>query len=135
MRMLPITCGGEFARGLEAGRDAALALANAVQSDRRFVMPFSPQLDIIVWAIRSRTATESSQHVRRLFEAAGRHDLHLALATLPCTMFAGTAPVAEWDADDLICLACVMKPEHGEWMPEIVRRLRLAANECAIQTV
>jgi len=29
-----------------------------------------------------------------------------------------------WDADEILCLrACVMKPEHMEWLPEIVKRL------------
>jgi hypothetical protein len=34
-------------------------------------------------------------------------------------------PVEFWDEDQITCLrACVMKPEHLEWMPEIVKRLK-----------
>jgi hypothetical protein len=37
------------------------------------------------------------------------------------------APVDEWDDDHITCLrACVMKPEHREWIPEILTRLRAA---------
>ena len=37
-------------------------------------------------------------------------------------------PGVRWDADEVQCLrACVMKPEHREWMPEILDRLRAAA--------
>jgi len=37
-------------------------------------------------------------------------------------------PVRAWDAETIVCLrACVMKPEHREWMSEILARLDAAA--------
>jgi glutamate/tyrosine decarboxylase-like PLP-dependent enzyme len=128
MEMLPLVRGGEFARGLEAGREAALALHAALEADARFVPLMEPELDIVVWAMRARSAEESSQQARRVFDAAARQDLHLALATLPRAMAEPSAPVTTWDREDVVCLrACVMKPSHREWMPQILERLRAAA--------
>jgi tyrosine decarboxylase/aspartate 1-decarboxylase len=123
MRMLPLERGGEFARGLEAGREAALALHAALRDDDRFTPLFAPELDIVAWVVRARSASEASTRAHAIFDAAARHDLHLALATFPRVM--AEHCVDEWDADHVTCLrACVMKPEHGEWMPEIVKRLK-----------
>ena len=123
MQMLPLVRGGEFARGLEAGREAALALYAALRDDDRVVPLFAPELDIVVWVVRARSASEASARAREVFGSAARHDLHLALASFPRTMAEHT--LADWNEETVTCLrACVMKPEHREWMPEIVKRLR-----------
>ena len=52
----------------------------------------------------------------------------MALATFPRVMLEPSAPVSHWDVDEIVCLrACAMKPEHREWMPEILERLKAAA--------
>jgi tyrosine decarboxylase / aspartate 1-decarboxylase len=127
-RLLPLVRGGEFAGGLAAGRDAALELYKHLLAGERFAPLFEPELDIVVWAVRAPSASESSARARRVFAAAAEHDLHLALATFPRAMLAPCRPVETWDAETITCLrACVMKPKHRDWMPEIVRRLRTAA--------
>jgi glutamate/tyrosine decarboxylase-like PLP-dependent enzyme len=129
MRMLPLQRGGEFARGLEAGREAAMALHTALRSDPHFVPLSEPELDIVVWAVRANSSRDASSSARAVFDAAAARDLHLALATLPRSMAEPASPVAAWNTDAIVCLrACVMKPEHREWMPEIVRRLGEAAS-------
>jgi glutamate/tyrosine decarboxylase-like PLP-dependent enzyme len=129
MRLLPPEPRGEFAIGLEACREAALMLYDALERDDRFAPLFPPELDIVVWAVRAETAGEASARARRLFDAAARVDLHLALATFPRGMAEAARPVTRWDADEIVCLrACAMKPEHREWMPEILRRLDAAAD-------
>jgi glutamate/tyrosine decarboxylase-like PLP-dependent enzyme len=128
MRLLPLEPGGEFARGLEACREAALALHAALAKDGRFAPLMPPELDIVTWAVRAPTATASSAMARRIFGAAAQRDLHLALATFPRSMLEAASPVSRWDAEEILCLrACVMKPEHLEWMPEILGRLQAAA--------
>src|SRR5207249_8583282 len=47
-RLLPLKKGGEFARGLERGRKATLALFEKLHADARFVTAFAPELDIVV---------------------------------------------------------------------------------------
>jgi glutamate/tyrosine decarboxylase-like PLP-dependent enzyme len=124
MRLLPLEPGGTFAQGLEACREAALILHRALEQDPRFAPLFPPELDIVVWAVRAERATESSARARRLFATAAERDLHLALATFPRVMLEPTAPVSQWDDHEIVCLrACAMKPEHREWMPEILSRL------------
>jgi glutamate/tyrosine decarboxylase-like PLP-dependent enzyme len=127
MRMLPLERGGEFARSLEACREGALALYRALCDDARFAPLAAPELDIVVWAVRGKTSSEASGRARAVFNAAAKHDLHLALATFPRSMATAAAPVETWDDDHITCLrACVMKPEHREWIPEISRRLTSA---------
>jgi hypothetical protein len=125
--MLPLVRGGEFARSLEACREGALDLFAALSANQRCVPLFAPELDIVVWAMRAQTASSASAMARAVFDSAAANGLHLALATFPRVMAEAATPVGAWDSDHLVCLrACVMKPEHGEWLPEILTRLRSA---------
>jgi tyrosine decarboxylase/aspartate 1-decarboxylase len=50
--LLPYVSGGEFAQGLESGRNAALELNRRLSADSRFFTPAAPpQLDIVFWAV------------------------------------------------------------------------------------
>ncbi len=82
-RLLPLKKGGEFAKGLEQCREAALDLYQRIAVDSRFVAAFSPELDIVVFAPRAESVSASSAMSRRIFEAARRKNLHLAIAELP----------------------------------------------------
>jgi len=127
MRMLPLERGGEFARSLDACRDGALALYETLRDDARCAPLGAPELDIVVWAMRAGSAQEASAKARAVFNVAAKHDLHLALATFPRAMAEPVGPVEQWNSDHITCLrACVMKPEHGDWLPEIRTRLRAA---------
>jgi glutamate/tyrosine decarboxylase-like PLP-dependent enzyme len=131
LRLLPLIPGGDFARGLAACREAAGMLYEFLEGDERFAPLFPPELDIVVWAVRADSSSEASAWARRIFDAAAQQDLHLALATFPRSMLEPSAPVRTWDADEIACLrCCVMKPEHQEWMGEILRRLDAATNAC-----
>jgi glutamate/tyrosine decarboxylase-like PLP-dependent enzyme len=117
-RLLPLVADGEFARGLAAGRKAALTLYERVKGDRRFVTAAPPELDILVWAPRAASVSEASTRARRVFEEAARRHLHLALADLPVEFF----DLGRMDKDrpTLTCLRSVlMKPEHKEWADRI----------------
>jgi len=62
-----------------------------------------------------------------VFDTAAEAGLHLALASFPRAMVEPAGAVGLWDRDDVLCLrACVMKPEHVDWMPEILSRLDAA---------
>jgi hypothetical protein len=105
-----------------------LTLHKSLLQDARFAPLFAPQLDVVVWAVRARTATEASAAARNVFNAAAEQDLHLALATFPRQMAERAQPVEHWDQDEIVCLrACVMKPEHAQWIPQILSRLSAAA--------
>jgi len=113
-RLLPLVPGGEFARRLEASREAALALHGNIKSEPRFLPGPAPELDIVTWAVRAKTAPEASGGARRIFDEAVKRNLHLALAELPRKFFGlggqGTVTALR---------SVLMKPEHREWVPEI----------------
>jgi glutamate/tyrosine decarboxylase-like PLP-dependent enzyme len=127
-RLLPLLPGGEFAQGLESCRAAALALYRGLETDSRFAPLFEPELDIVVWAVRAPNASRSTARAKAIFRLAAERDLHLALATFPREMLQAANPVQDWDSREIVCLrACVMKPEHADWIPEILDRLDAAA--------
>ena len=116
-RLLPLSRGGEFARGLEACRDAALDFYGRLRADGRFVTAFPPELDIVVWTPRAPSVSACSELARRLFAEAEKNHLHLALADLPADFFDLAAAGVAGDRDRVTCLRSVlMKPEHRDWI-------------------
>jgi tyrosine decarboxylase / aspartate 1-decarboxylase len=99
-------------------------------NDGRFAAGFTPQLDIVVFAMRAAAVSQSSELARKVFEAAARRNLHLALAELPVDFFAARLGNMRKDREKLTCLRSVlMKPEHCEWMDRIWQTLGQAADE------
>jgi len=118
-KLLPLVKGGEFALGLQGGREAALALWQKIKADKRFISAFRPELDIIIWAPRAASVSAASQMARSMFAAAEEKHLYLALANLPVEFF-DLPQGMQRDADTITCLRSVlMKPEHREWVNEI----------------
>jgi len=116
MQMFPLTRKGEFAQGLENGRKAAIALFEKIRGDRRFLTPFPPELDIVIWAPLSGKASEISIRAKEIFEGTANKNLHLALATFPKTMLEKTWNI-DWDQEHVTCLrSCLMKAEHIKWV-------------------
>jgi glutamate/tyrosine decarboxylase-like PLP-dependent enzyme len=129
-RLLPLTTDGEFARGLESGRKAALALYEKLKADSRFVTAFAPELDILVFAPHGESVSESSARSRKVFEAAARRDLHLAVAELSLHFWEKNLGGMKRDRKTLTCLRSVlMKPEHLEWVDRIWELLSEATAE------
>ena len=118
--LLPLSRGGEFARGLEVCRGAALDFHQRLAGDARFVTAFPPELDIVVFAPRARTVAEASERSRKIFNAAARMDLHLAMAELPVKFFTANLGAMKKDRETITCLRSVlMKPEHKQWVGRI----------------
>jgi tyrosine decarboxylase/aspartate 1-decarboxylase len=129
-RLLPLKRGGEFARGLERGRKAAMMLFEKVRADARFVTGCAPELDIVVFAPKAASVSETSILSRKLFEAAAKRDLHLAVAELPMLLWAENLGGMKRDRETLTCLRSVlMKPEHFDWMDRIWDLLSASADE------
>ena len=132
-RLLPLKKDGEFARGLERGRKAALALFEKVRADEHFVTAFAPELDIVVFAPKAPSVSEASVLSRQVFEAAARHDLHLAVAELPVGFWEANLGAMKRDRETMTCLRSVlMKPEHLGWVDRIWGLLSSAADEVAV---
>jgi hypothetical protein len=128
-KLLPLVPGGTFALSLQRSRDAALAFYHLLQQSKDFVPAFAPELDIVIFAPRAASATESSALSRKIFEAAARQDLHLALADLPARLWERTRTAMNFDSERITCLRSVlMKPEHLDWIPQIWDRLQAASD-------
>jgi len=126
-RALPLVPGGEFARGLERGRDAARELHRRLAAGPRWIAGPEPELDIVVWAARADSAAGSSRLARAVFESTAREGLHLALAELPAAWF-GLAAGADAPGTVTCLRSVLMKPEHRDWLDEIEKRLAAAAD-------
>lgn len=119
-RLLPLVREGAFAQRLAKSRQAALLLATYVRKDPRWLLAFSPDLDIVVWAPRAACVTEISRKSQAIFSAAAEVGLHLAVATFPARLLKPAWPKVTWDADRVLCLrSCLMKPEHLDWVAQI----------------
>src|SRR6266403_1507918 len=128
--LLPLKKGGEFARGLERGRKAALALHQKLNMDERFVTAFAPELDIVVFAPNAVSVSEASALSRKIFEAAARRDLHLAVAELPIRFWEENLAATKRDRETITCLRSVLiKPEHFDWVDRIWGLLSSSADE------
>jgi glutamate/tyrosine decarboxylase-like PLP-dependent enzyme len=132
-RLLPLEKGGEFARNLAKGREAALELSKRLRNDERFIVPFVPELDVLIFAVKAESVSAASALSRQVFDAAAKRELHLALLELPVSLWPQVGKTMERDRDTMICLrSALMKPEHMEWVDEIWGRLQAAVAEIAI---
>jgi tyrosine decarboxylase/aspartate 1-decarboxylase len=123
-KLLPLTKRGEFTRGLAKSREAARALYHRLRPDQRFITPFAPELDIVIFALRAESLSATSLISRRIFEAAAKRDLHLALADLPVQLFQDLPSNMQRDRDTVTCLRSVlMKPAHFDWIAQIWQRI------------
>jgi len=129
-KLLPLVKNGEFAHGLESCREAALDLHQRISRDPRFVAAFPPELDIVVFAPRALSVSDASVLSRKIFDAAARRNLHLAVAELPVEFFAANLGTMKRDRSTLTCLRSVlMKPEHRSWLDPIWKLLLESTEE------
>jgi hypothetical protein len=127
-RLLPLVREGTFAKDLATSRKAALKLYEFLRNDPRWLAPFPPELDIVVWTSRAQSAREASRLTQAVFHEAARDSIHLALANLPVVLFGEESREMTWDQSTATCLrACVMKPEHLDWMDRIWQAFSKAA--------
>jgi glutamate/tyrosine decarboxylase-like PLP-dependent enzyme len=134
-QLLPLVKAGEFANGLRSSREAAMLMHEKISADQRWVSPFPPELDILVWAVRADTVAASSQLAQQIFAAAARHDLHLALAQLPNRFFPPGSWKDQHERENVTCLRSVlMKPGHLDWLPMIWSKLSHATDEVLSQS-
>jgi tyrosine decarboxylase / aspartate 1-decarboxylase len=125
-KLLPLTKNGEFAKGLEQGREAALTLYKKLRSSDKFIPAFEPELDIVIFTPNPATTTnpssltEISTRSREIFQAAATKNLHLALAELPAAFFQNLPSTVRRDKPTVTALRSVlMKPEHAQWLDQI----------------
>ncbi len=73
---------------------------------------------------------KASARSRKIFAAAAKHDLHLAIAELPSRFWSGAGLESSSDSETVTCLRSVlMKPEHKDWVEAILERLKRAQTD------
>lgn len=128
-KLLPLVKGGEFAKGLESSRQAALTLHEKIKADARFVPGFDPELDILIWAPKAASVSAASALAQAIFDETEKRHLYLALAELPVQFFDFVAANVEIDQKTVTCLrSTLMKPEHEAWLDQIWDILDAATN-------
>lgn len=129
-KLLPLKKRGEFAAGLEKSLQAASQLFFKLLKDPRFLVPFPPELDVVIFALQADSVSAVSKLSRQLFEAAANRDLHLALVELPLSLWSNASAKMRRDRETVTCLrSTLMKPEHLAWGAEIWKRLQSATAE------
>jgi glutamate/tyrosine decarboxylase-like PLP-dependent enzyme len=134
-RLLPLVPGGEFARGLASGRRAAVEVDRRLRRNEsgyfQALPGGGPDLDIVVWKLRAKTAEQASELAQKVFVACAARDLHLALVQLPQLWFEPEGCAEPGTRNGLVtCLRSVMmKPEHEAWLDRIWERLTAATAE------
>jgi tyrosine decarboxylase / aspartate 1-decarboxylase len=123
-KLLPLQKSGEFANGLEQGREAALSLHKKLAAGDKFIPAFEPELDIVIFVPRPKSQTTSLTEIsaasRRIFDSAATKNLHLALAELPVAFFQNLLASTHRDKPTITTLRSVlMKPEHAQWLDQI----------------
>jgi len=123
-RLLPLCMGGEFAADLDSSLSAARDLHEKLLASDYFVPLMSPELDIVVFAVKAPTTTTSSDRASKLFEQAADQGLHLALMELPISLAGHWLQDIVTDSETITCMRSVlMKPEHEEWLEKIIELL------------
>ena len=59
-KLLPMVRDGKFAINLSKARQAAINLFEKLQSDRKFITAFPPELDIVIWAPKAEKVSKAS---------------------------------------------------------------------------
>ena len=129
-RMFPLDPSGEFAKSLERCHLAARSLYSRLEGDERFRTIMAPELDIVVWAPKAMSISETSLLSERIFEIAEKQGLYLAKFRMSSLKFRSLWPDVVIDDDNVTLLrSCLMKPEHLAWMEEIWKRLSMSMDD------
>jgi glutamate/tyrosine decarboxylase-like PLP-dependent enzyme len=127
-QLFPLEKGGQLSAWLDQGLLAARSFWERLDASDNYEPLMSPELDIVCYALTAGKASESSVKARRVFELAAQKELHLAMIELPVDLVKSYVPELEPDLETVTCLRSVlMKPEHKDWLPQIMAILE----ECA----
>lgn len=117
---LPMAPGGEFAKALDQCLFAARKMYDVLDRSEKYHPLMRPELDIVVYAVDAADAVTASENANKVFDAAARKDLHLALVNIPSPIVAHYWPELALNRDTVTCLrSCLLKPEHLDWIDRI----------------
>lgn len=123
-QLLPMESGGEFSGLLDRSLLAARALHRKLAESSAYKPLMVPETDIVIFAAAAGDAETASARAREIFDKAAARHLHLALIELPVSLVKTYWPEVEDNRSTVTCLrSCLMKPEHLDWLADIVNLL------------
>jgi tyrosine decarboxylase/aspartate 1-decarboxylase len=126
-QLFPLVTDGQFSQWLDQCLLAARTLWQRLDTSVYYRPLMPPELDIVVYAVDAPDMAEASRRARQVFALAAEQNLHLAMVELPSALVGTYAPEIAVNTDTVTCLRSVlMKPEHLDWLDEIVRILETA---------
>jgi tyrosine decarboxylase/aspartate 1-decarboxylase len=127
-QLFPLTPGGgQLSQWLDQSLLAAREFWQELQASSAYQPLMQPELDIVVYAVIADDSGTASQRARRVFSRAAEQELHLALIELPTEFVQNYRPELTATSKTVTCLrSALMKPEHREWVPDIMKTL----NDC-----
>jgi len=129
-QLFPLVRGGQFAQWLDQSLLAARELWQRLDDSKSYQPLMQPELDIVVYAVAGADAKLISENARLVFAKAAQRKLHLAMIELPVELVRGYMPELQANTQKVTCLRSVlMKPEHRDWLDEIVSILEDCAQE------
>jgi tyrosine decarboxylase/aspartate 1-decarboxylase len=127
-QLYPLTAGGQLSQWLDQSLLAAREFWQEMQASSSYQPLMQPELDIVVYAVIADDSGTASERARDVFSRAAEQELHLALIELPTEFVQNYRPELAATSKTVTCLrSALMKPEHREWVPEIMKTL----NDCA----
>ncbi len=126
-QLFPLVTDGQFSQWLDQCLLAARTLWDRLDTSVYYRPLMPPELDIVVYAVDAPDMAEASRRARQVFALAAAQNLHLAMVELPSALVSTYVPEMAVNTDTVTCLRSVlMKPEHRDWLDEIVRILETA---------
>jgi tyrosine decarboxylase/aspartate 1-decarboxylase len=127
-QLFPLTAGGQLSQWLDQSLLAAKELWQELQASSAYQPLMQPELDIVVYAVIADDSATASERARHIFSLAAEQELHLALIVLPTEFVQNYRRNFAATSKTVTCLrSALMKPEHREWVPEIMSTL----HDCA----
>lgn len=116
-KRFPLVKDGEMSVGLSRCLLAAQKLYSVLQNSGNWLLPFQPELDIIIFAPKANSTTEISKKSQVIFDNCAEKGLHLALYNMDSKYLAGSVQI---DSDRVTCLrSTLMKWNHLDYVEEI----------------
>lgn len=119
---------------LKTTRQAAVTFAKEIDQNPDFVRLNKPDTDIVIYCPQGKSSSEISERSKALFtkgaQAKPEQQLHLSLYSLPSKRLSSCIPDLDLNLSQTTVLRSVfMKPEHLDFIPEMLNRLRHILDE------
>ncbi|TVQ11475.1 MAG: aminotransferase class V-fold PLP-dependent enzyme [Balneolaceae bacterium] len=135
LQAFPLKGDAGFGPILQQCRMAALEFADAAGSLDEYTMIGRPELDIVIFAplTRGRLSSQVSECSKAVFRkgmdpaAPASERLYLSLYRMPTALLPADCGIETDTGEITVLRSTLMKPEHRDFVPEMVERLRRLA--------